>query len=234
MHSPTQKIITIICLLLTNTFTALGFVNLSCNNLNIPDSLPKSDLLFATLDTFHAHQLAANLAEFEESNQGNWMNYMPSAGVGYAPVYNAVENSFTAKPRPSISWSINQVFTAKKRKEALRAKKRSITEKSLLQSQTDKRKLNRLLINYQRLKEDLKERKRLFAIEEELFEYYEKSYQNLDLLPSQFLLRKKDFLSKKYEIRIAETKIKNAEAEILETACYHTHGFSSPEFNAIE
>lgn len=233
MYSPTQKTITIICLFLTSTLTH-GFATSSCNNINVPDSLPATNLLFEALDTFHAHKLAADLAEFEESNQGNWMNYLPSAGIGYAPVYNASENSFTAKPRPSVSWSINQIFTAKKRKEALLAKKRSISENSLLQNQYNKRKLNRLLINYQRLKEDLKERKRLFTIEEELFEYYEKSYQNLDLLPSQFLLKKRDFLHKKYEIRIAETKIKNAEAEILETACFLTHGFSNHRFETIE
>lgn len=217
MFSLTQKTITIICLFLTNILTH-SFAISSCDNTNISDSLPASNLLFEALDTFHAHQLAADLAEFEESNQGNWMTYLPSAGIGYAPIYNAAENSFAAKPRPSISWSINQIFTAKKRKEALLAKKRSITENSLLQTQTDKRKLRRLLINYQRLQEDLKERKRLFAIEEELFEYYEKSYQNLDLLPYQFLIKKRNYLHKKYEIQVASNKIYNAESEILEAA----------------
>lgn len=184
------------------------------------DTLPERTLLFAALDTFHRKQLAAELAEFDLSDRGAWMNYVPSVGVGYTPVASTASGAFQSQPRPVISYSLGQVFNARKQKEARAAKRRSLTASAELRLQSARRKLQRLLTDYDLLRSDYQLKLQLFALDEELFAYYEKSYRNLELLPSQFLSKKREFIAKKYDLRKTATVIGNKESEILETSCY--------------
>ena len=184
------------------------------------DTLPERALLFAALDTFHRKQLAAELAEFDLSDRGAWMNYVPSVGVGYTPVASVASGAFQSQPRPVISYSLGQVFNARKQKEVRAAKRRSLTASAELRLQSARRKLQRLLTDYDLLRSDYQQKTQLFALDEELFAYYEKSYRNLELLPTQFLLKKREFIAKKYDLRKTATVIGNKESEILETSCY--------------
>ena len=184
------------------------------------DTLPERALLFAALDTFHHKQLAAELAEFDLSDRGAWMNYVPSVGIGYTPVASTASGTFQSQPRPVISYSLGQVFTARKQKEARAAKRRSLKASAVLRLQTARRKLRRLLTDYDLLLSDYQQKLQLFALDEELFTYYEKSYRNLELLPTQFLLKKREFIAKKYDLCKTAAVIGNKESEILETSCY--------------
>ncbi len=96
---------------LTTIILFLGLPTANCQ-------LPTKDSLHAALDTFHDRQLEAQLAEFDASKKGNWLYYLPSVGISYTPIARTRTDGnleLNSEPRPTVSFSLGQVLTARRR-----------------------------------------------------------------------------------------------------------------------
>ena len=137
------------------------------------------------------------------------MNYIPSVGIGYTPA---------GDPRPTLSFSLSQVISARQRKLDTEAQRQTIQATSALELQADRLKLRNLLLRHESETGDLQFMQQLFDIDEELFQFYEAQAGAHELTPSELLKRKKDFLESEQEIRNKRREILLLEMEVLEHA----------------
>lgn len=174
-------------------------------------SLPSQDSLFASVDSFYNQSLAAELKAFESNPKDYWMNFVPSVGIGYTP---------SGAPRPSVSFSLNSLLQVRSQKRQIAAMRESILLKNHLERASTKRQVQLVIRKIDLLKEDFVFAHKVFAIDQELFEFYQKQADNNDITPSNFLGKKKDFLKKKESIRLQEREINLLVLELLEAACF--------------
>lgn len=174
------------------------------------DSLPDTSHLYAALSTFHALQLNAQLTEFDESEKGIWMNYVPSVGIGY---------NLQGQPRPTFSFSIAQVFTAQRQRTDRSAKRRSLEAAAQLALQNDRRKLTELLTKWELMQLELITMRKVAALDEQIFNLAQADYDAAKLAPKEFLPKQKAWLESELTLTRKEIEIKNLEAEIL-TFCH--------------
>jgi hypothetical protein len=175
----------------------------------ILDSLPPDSILYKNLATYHQSLVTAQLSEFEISAKGNWMNYVPSVGVGYAP---------SGEPRPTMSFSLSQIFTAQRNREIIEAKRRAITATATLLYQSEIRKLQALLHQFQIIQSDIRFANSIHQIDIQLFQFYETQHRNSEITASQFLLKKRDMLTKEQNIKKIETSLEDKRLEIMEAS----------------
>jgi hypothetical protein len=168
--------------------------------------LPSTDSLHAALTTYQTHHLAATLAEFDETAPGQWMNYIPSAGVGY---------NLQGQPRPTLSFSLAQVFTARRQRLTLQAKRRSIEAAHMLQSQDEHRHLDQLLAKLEMMNLELQTMHRLHEIDRSLYQLAVLDYEAAKLAPVAFLPKQKAFLESELGLLRKGMEVKNLEGEIL-------------------
>lgn len=155
---------------------------------------------------YQAHHLAATLAEFDAATPGQWMNYVPSAGVGY---------NLQGQPRPALSFSLAQIFTAKRQRLTLQAKSRSIEAAHMLQSQDEHRHLDELLAKLEMMELELGTMRRLHEIDRSLYELALLDYEAAKLAPVAFLPKQKAFLESELGLLRKGMEVKNLEGEIL-------------------
>ncbi len=187
------------------------------SNCQLPSTvhrLPSPDSLHAALTAYQAQHLAAALAEFDDATPGQWMNYIPSLGIGYSLATDA-EGKVTSKPRPSISFSLAQIFNARRQRLAIQAKRRSIEAAHALQSQAEHRQLDQLLAKLEMLELELKTMRRLHEIDRSLYELAVLDYEAAKLAPVAFLPKQKAFLESELGLLRKEMEVKKLEGEIL-------------------
>ena len=173
------------------------------------DSIPDIEILFSSIDTFYNQKLESELKAFESNPKDYWMNFVPSVGVAYTP---------SGAPRPSISYSLNSLFQVRQQKRQVAAMRESIVLKNRIERQATKLEAAKLLQQIEILKEDLLFSIQIHDIDIQLFEFYEKQNLNNEIRPSEFLIKKKDFLNKQQKIRLEEREIKILTLELLKTS----------------
>ncbi len=82
--------------------------------------LPPEPQLYAALDSFYSQQTEAELVEFQSTNKKQWLKFLPTVGISY---------TLDGKPRPTVSWSSNLIYTSQRNKESRQAKQLSIIRK---------------------------------------------------------------------------------------------------------
>jgi hypothetical protein len=170
------------------------------------DTLPPAPALHAAIDTFQARQLAATLEQFDLSKKGIWMNYVPAVGIGYTPA---------GEPRPTLSFSLSQVFTAARQRRDAAAARRSTAATAALASAEAHKRLNELLGKLELMKLELETMRQVSAIDKEIFKLAEMDYNEAKLGPNAFLPKQKAFLESKLALTRKEIEVRNFEAEIL-------------------
>lgn len=174
------------------------------------DSLPPTPQLHAAIDTFHARQLAATLEQFDLSKKGAWMNYVPGIGIGY---------NLQGKPRPTLSFSLSQVFSASRQRRDAAAARRSASSAAALDCAEAHARLNELLGKLELMKLELATMGQVSAIDAEIFKLAKESYETAELAPVDFLPKQKAFLESELALTRKEIELRNFEAEIL-TFCH--------------
>lgn len=149
------------------------------------DSLPPTNQLLASIESFYQIKTEAELLEYQTSQKGEWLKYLPTVGIQY---------TIEGKPRPTLSFSSSILYRAKKDKHALIAKREAIKEKNRLEAQKVIEVLQELLDEYAILSQELKVREELVEIDSLLFVIERKQYENLEMAPSEFLKAKKSYL----------------------------------------
>ncbi len=180
--------------------------------------LPTSDSLHGALDTFLTRQLAAQLAEFDESKKGNWLYYLPSVGVGYTPIAKSGPDGdirFDNAPRPTLSFSLDQVLNARRRDRDLRAKRESLAASAALDREKAHRELDRLLHRHALLLLELETMRRVQEIDRQLFMLIQADYDAARISPQQFLPKQKAFLEGELGVMRKEMEVAGMEGEVL-------------------
>lgn len=186
-------------------------------HLHLADTLPPADQLHAALDTFLTRQLAAQLAEFDESKKGNWLYYLPSVGIGYTPIAKSGSDGnirFDNAPRPTLSFSLGQVLNARRRDRDIRAKRESLAASAALDREKAHRELDRLLHRHALLLLELETMRRVQEIDHQLFVLVQADYDAARISPQQFLPKQKAFLEGELGVMRKEMEVGNLEGEI--------------------
>ena len=173
--------------------------------------LPLESKLFAALDTFYQAQTAAELAEYQSTNEKKWLKYLPTVGLSY---------TFDNKPRPTVSWSSNLIYTSFQNKETKQAKQLSIIKKNEIKHQKDRLKLHALIQKYHALEEDIQFLKLLFEYDTQLYEVKKDQADHLEITPSELLKATQAYQKKAYEIFKAKRTLEEVVWEILLLAHY--------------
>jgi hypothetical protein len=168
--------------------------------------LPTADSLHAALTQHHQRQLAASLAEFDDATPGQWMNYIPSAGIGY---------NLQGQPRPTLSFSLAQVITARRQRLDRQAKRRSIEATATIALDDAHRQLDQLLTKYELLRLELQTMQKLHEIDSSLYQLAVLDYEAAKLAPSGFLPKQKAYLQSELELTRKEIVVRELEGEIL-------------------
>lgn len=180
--------------------------------------LPTEDSLHAALDTFLDRQLKAQLAEFDASKKGNWLYYLPSVGINYTPIARTGTDGgfeFNSEPRPTVSFSLGQVLTARRRQRDIRAKRASIAASAALEREKAHRELDRLLQRHALLLLELETMHLTLDIDRQLFVLIQADYDEAKISPQQFLPKQKALLEAELGVQRKEMEVGDLEGEIL-------------------
>lgn len=178
------------------------------------DSLPSTDALFQSLEDYHENLLQAQLTEFQISEKGAWLKYIPSVGVGYNLGTDA-EGNLKNVLRPSVSYSTNVIYQVRQDKEGRRVKMESIKKAAVLVLENEKRALELLLRKYENEVAELEFMQRLNVIDSELYEIATVQFDAAEIPPSAYLPKKRSYLQKQFEIFQKQKLIRNLIAEII-------------------
>jgi hypothetical protein len=179
--------------------------------------LPAADSLHAALDTFLDRQLAAQLAEYDESKKGNWLYYLPSVGIGYTPIAKSGSDGnirFNNAPRPTISFSLGQVLNARRRDRDIRAKRESLAASAALDREKAHNGLDRLLHRHALLLLELETMRRVQEIDRQLFVLIQADYDAAKISPQEFLPKQKAFLEGELAVQRKEMEVAGVEGEV--------------------
>lgn len=176
-------------------------------------SFPGPDSLFASIDSFYNQKLVSELKAFEANPKDYWMNFVPSIGIGY---------NLQGKPRPTFSYSLSSLLNVRTQKRQFAAMRESIILKNQIEKQENRIQVSNLLTKIELLQSDLEFSLLVFEIDQQIFEVYQKKNQNqlenLDFSPTDFLLKKKDFLNKQQSIRLEKREIELLILALLKTS----------------
>lgn len=169
-------------------------------------SLPTADALHAALDSFHHHQLMATLAEFDDAPGNTWMNWTPAIGTGF---------NLQGQPRPTVSFSLSQVFTNLERRRERKAKRRSIKEAAQLELAQLHSQLAAMLLRHEMLLLELETMREAFDIDRQLHELETSDYEAAKLSPMQYLPKRKAFINARLAVMMKEAEVREVEREVL-------------------
>ncbi len=171
------------------------------------DSLPPLEVLYASIDSFYAVKVQAELAEYQISKKGEWLKYVPTVGLTY---------TLDGRPRPAISFSSSVIYRAKKGRQLIVGKRRRIIATNRLAAAAEKAKVKSLHLAYYRALQELALQEELFEIDRQLFEMDRGRYERLEMAPSDFLKAKRQFLLKKQEMNTLRMEIISKRDNIYE------------------
>ncbi|MFK7936941.1 MAG: hypothetical protein AB8G22_25730 [Saprospiraceae bacterium] len=177
------------------------------------DSLPPTDSLFTSLQNYHDQQLQAQLAEFQISERGKWLKYIPSLGIGYSLGTDEAGNLKNVL-RPSISYNTNVIYRVRQDQELRRAKMESIQRTATLQYENEKRQLEGLLRRYHHAESELEFMEQLHQIDTELYEIATVQFHAAEIAPSVYLPKKKTFLEKTFRLLQQRQLVEQLQIEI--------------------
>jgi hypothetical protein len=169
-------------------------------------NLPPTDSLFAALEKHHASITAAQLAEFDETNTKKWMNYIPSVGIGYTP---------SGAPRPTASFSLSQIITAKRQQQERERRRTAILGKAEIELQQLKSQLTSMLQEYDFLKLELRTREQIHEIDRQIFQLAKVQYENAEMSPVEFLPKEKAFLQQELEVEKKKAALSKKKQNLL-------------------
>lgn len=199
-------------------YLILFFSLIMVNSLNAHiDSLPSTNDLIQSLEAYYQKQISADLTEFQISEKGKWLKYIPSIGIGYT-LGTGNEDELKNILRPSISFNTGIIYKVKQDKEVRRAKMAGIKKQLVLALEKEKLHLQTLLRKYRDRQEELAFLEKLQEIDSQLFEIASIQFTNAELAPSAYLPKKRAYLQKQYSLFKLQQELRDLEGDILNIA----------------
>lgn len=178
-------------------------------NQEINAQILKFDSLEVCLKSYYSDKLNAEITVEKVKNDKKWLKWLPSVG------YDAFRNA------PVVSLSFGQIVDNLNRNAERNSKIQSLIMSAELEYslQVEQVKLRVLQYNSELLKFD--QSLQILAIETELFDIVEKSYEEKRIAPTEYLSKKLAFLQKKQGFEDKITELERQKLEVLILAkCY--------------
>lgn len=179
------------------------------------DSLPPLDDLYQSIDQYYQVQTAADLLEFADDQRGSWIKYLPSVGVNYALVQTDAGNLAT-RPRPTVTYNTSKLQSAHRDKQRREKKRRSIAARSQLLAARDRQKVYVFYRKYYLAFENIQIEYEIAEIERQLFEIKEAKYKRGEILPDEYLIAKKAYLSFQQSIIQQRNALESLRLDVIE------------------
>jgi hypothetical protein len=170
--------------------------------------LPDMEDLQLSVKTYHNKKLTAELQELEIKDKGKILKYLPTVGLTFG--------------LPSISWGTEKIANIKQQKAIIEAKRKSLEMDNTLKMNDDLGKLSIMYHNINYLISNIDSDKELIQVEKDLFQIYEKQYQNHEITPTEYLQKKKAYLLVNQQFRNRIEDIRKLINELLLFCHYNT------------
>lgn len=173
--------------------------------------------LEACIHQRHQLQLTANLTTLQESKKGAWLKYLPS--VSLASGFRASPDSpFGGGGGLSIGLNSSLIYTAHRDKQQRAATRDAIIQRAQLQEDQEIAKLHRLQRRLQIETDKLNLHVGVTDIDRQLFNLYQQQYDNHDISPEEYLLKRKAFLLQELRNQDQLNRIEALQYEIEDLA----------------
>lgn len=173
------------------------------------------------IQTRHHRLLQADLTSLKESKKGAWLKYLPSVSAGLAPAFRqSQDGGFSSRLAPTLSIGLNSslIYTAHRDKQQRAATRESIIQRAQLQEDLEVAKLHRLQRKLQIETSKLNLHDGVADIDRQLFSLYAKQYENHEISPEEYLLKRKAFLLQELRNQDQLTRIEALQFEIEDLA----------------
>ncbi|WP_020569774.1 hypothetical protein [Neolewinella persica] len=173
------------------------------------------------IQTRHTRLREADLATLQESKKGAWLKYLPTVRAGLAPALGFNPNGEAqSRLSPTLSVGLNSslIYQAHRDKQQRAATRESIIKRSQLQEDQEIAKLHRLQRRLQIETNKLNLHDGVADIDRQLFTLYQKQYDNHDISPEEYLLKRKAFLLQELRNKDQITRIEALQYEIEDLA----------------
>ena len=177
--------------------------------------------LTACIQHRHHRLRQAELATLQQSKKGRWLKYLPTLSAGLAPSFRQnADRSVRAGLAPTLSIGLNSslIYQAHRDKQQRLATREAIIQRSQLQQDLEIAKLHRLQRRLQTETDKLNLQSGVADIDRQLFTLYTKQYENHDISPEEYLLKRKSFLQQELRNQDQIARIEAIQYEIEELA----------------
>jgi hypothetical protein len=188
----------------------------------------------------HQLQLTADLTTLQESKKGAWLKYLPSVSAGLAPaIRRGADGSFSSGLSPTLSIGVNSslIYQSHRDKQQRKASREAIIKQNQLQEATKIAQLHRLQRRLQTEIDKLNLQNGVSDIDRQLFTLYQKQYDNHDISPEEYLLKRKAFLLQELRNQDQLDRIQNLQYQVEDLAgCLETPidpNFSQKNFTPL-
>jgi hypothetical protein len=169
----------------------------------------------------HQLQLAADLTTLQESKKGAWLKYLPSVSAGLAPaIRRGAHGSFNSGLSPTLSIGLNSslIYQSHRDKQQRKATREAIIKQNQLQEATQIAQLHRLQRRLQTEIDKLNLHSGVTDIDRQLFTLYQKQYDNHDISPEEYLLKRKAFLLQELRTQDQLNRIQSLQYQVEDLA----------------
>lgn len=169
----------------------------------------------------HQLQLSADLTTLQESKKGAWLKYLPSVSAGLAPaIRRGADGSFNSGLSPTLSIGVNSslIYQSHSDKQQRKATREAIIKQNQLQEATEMAQLRRLQRRLQTETDKLNLHSGVTDIDRQLFTLYQKQYDNHDISPEEYLLKRKAFLLQELRTQDQLNRIQTLQYQIEDLA----------------
>ena len=163
----------------------------------------------------------ADLSTLTKAHKKDWLKYLPSVSAGLAPSWRQNnDGSVRVGLTPTLSVGLNSslIYQAHRDKQQRAATRESIIKRSQLQQDQEIAKLHRLQRRLQIETDKLNLHDGVADIDRQLFNLYQKQYDNHDISPEEYLLKRKAFLLQELRNQDQVTNVETLQFKIEDLA----------------
>jgi len=193
------------------------------SNLRQPTELPDYQTTELKNCIHHRHQLqlSADLTTLQQSKKGAWLKYLPSVSAGLAPAFRQNQDgSLRTGLTPTFSIGLNSslIYQSHLEKQQRKATEEALIKQNQLREATEIAQLHRLQRRLQTEIDKLKLHSGVTDIDRQLFNLYQKQYDNHDISPEEDLLKRKAFLLQELRTQDQLNRIQTLQYQIEDLA----------------
>lgn len=196
-HPPLMNLFRMIVLMLSMISTITQAQDIDSTMTAAAAQLPQWRELEMSIKVYHNMKFTAERQEWEIKEKGKVLKYVPDIGFTFG--------------LPSVNLGTGKILTARNQKELIKQKIKNLEFDNALNMNDELGKSKLKHENIINLLSEVYRDKEILKVERDLFGIYQKQYDNKEIPPSEYLSRKKTYLSVIQQFRL---RIENIRKEI--------------------